>query len=958
VVANGTFDISQGGNQTIGDLSGSGTVKLGSRQLSVGTANSTTFSGSLADGGIAGGVGGSLVKQGTGTLTLLGTNTYTGGTTILAGKIVLGPGASLAPAGPVIDDGTLDISQSGNQIIGPLSGSGTLDLGGSVLTVNTSVSTTFTGTIESNGTTGGLITAGTGTLTLTGYSSYVGPSVLGDGTLVIGHSNALGTGPIVVAGAGTLTTQGGNYTLPNAIDLVPTLTLDVNSGALTLSGHIFGGPHEGLLKTGAGDLTITGNNAYVGNTMLGDGSKPGGTLTVGSNTALGDSSNPDNAILQVATNSHATLTTTGSQPLALADAVQLNNSDPGSNLTILTGGSNVPDLALTGTVSGVGGITKAGEGTLTLSGNNTYEGGTNVSGGTLAVDNPHALGTGAVVNSGTLQTGGSNHLIAIASGFTQTSSGLLNLNVVNSGKLSPAPYVAGAPVLNYDAVLVAGTANVAGSKVFLSFRNLGLALPSQGQRYTVLTSLSGPVVGRFDGSNGYTDAATFNPAFKAAAAYDDNGNDAVTLTMLLPFTSLDRLTANEQAVARYIDAYDTTYTTGDFADNIVAGLNLETYNKPGALASALNELSPQRLQVLSTIAFDNFTFSAQQLADHLANLRDGISGLDTSGLVMMDASLAPSLARIKNHLLAAPLESDELQETGIGGIQDSTVPAAIVTPNRWGAFIDGDVILADFSHNQNVPQADYTAGGVMAGVDYRLTDHLTIGALFNYIHSEASLDGEGSRASIDSYQGGLYGAYAQHGWYANALATYGFNDDSTSRRIRFAGVDRTAAADPSGNQYAGDIAGGYEFHLGRLAIGPNLGLDYVHWDLDRLTESGAGVASLDIRKQSADSLRSKVGLTARYQCRLGWIAVTPHFSAYWQHEYLDDSRDISSSFSQPGIGTFTVQTTVPGRDSALLDGGIDADLTKNVLLYADTQGQIGSGNAIAGSIQLGLRIAF
>jgi fibronectin-binding autotransporter adhesin len=88
--AGATFDISDGGTgQTIKDLAGvaGSTVALGSFALTVGTANSTTFAGTIADGDVSSGAGGSLVKVGTGTLTLRGANTYTGGTTINGGLV-------------------------------------------------------------------------------------------------------------------------------------------------------------------------------------------------------------------------------------------------------------------------------------------------------------------------------------------------------------------------------------------------------------------------------------------------------------------------------------------------------------------------------------------------------------------------------------------------------------------------------------------------------------------------------------------------------------------------------------------------------------------------------------------------------------------------------------------------------------------------------------------------------
>ena len=76
---------------TAGSIAGAGTYFLGSKQLTVGSNNlSTTVSGLIEDGGASGGAGGSLVKVGTGTLTIDGAGTYTGGTTVSGGTLVVG----------------------------------------------------------------------------------------------------------------------------------------------------------------------------------------------------------------------------------------------------------------------------------------------------------------------------------------------------------------------------------------------------------------------------------------------------------------------------------------------------------------------------------------------------------------------------------------------------------------------------------------------------------------------------------------------------------------------------------------------------------------------------------------------------------------------------------------------------------------------------------------------------
>jgi uncharacterized protein with beta-barrel porin domain len=113
--AGGVFDMSglSATGMTAGSIEGAGTYFLGSKTLTVGSNNlSTTVSGLISDGGTSGGTGGSLVKTGSGTLTLAGTNSYTGPTTINGGALQL--------------DGTITSAVTVNSG-GTFSGNGTVD---------------------------------------------------------------------------------------------------------------------------------------------------------------------------------------------------------------------------------------------------------------------------------------------------------------------------------------------------------------------------------------------------------------------------------------------------------------------------------------------------------------------------------------------------------------------------------------------------------------------------------------------------------------------------------------------------------------------------------------------------------------------------------------------------------------------------------------------------------------
>ena len=168
-----------------GSIAGAGLYSLGSKQLTVGSNNlSTTVSGTIADGGLGGGTGGSLVKVGTGTLTLTGANTYSGGTTINAGLVNFSAAGNFGTGMVTLNGGglqwaagtTTDISSR----LAPLGASGaTFDTNGNTVTLATGLSGT-----------GGLTKQGEGLLNLTGNNTYTGPTTVNAGTLKVNGSLA------------------------------------------------------------------------------------------------------------------------------------------------------------------------------------------------------------------------------------------------------------------------------------------------------------------------------------------------------------------------------------------------------------------------------------------------------------------------------------------------------------------------------------------------------------------------------------------------------------------------------------------------------------------------------------------------------------------------------------------------------------------------------------------------
>ncbi|HAF2977126.1 TPA: AIDA autotransporter-like protein ShdA, partial [Salmonella enterica] len=376
--------------------------------------------------------GTSLIKQGAGTLILNAENTYTVGTTISGGTLVATNVDALG-SGDVTDDATLELNTGGtfdNAISGSgqvvksgdkmltLSGTnsysgGTLISGGTLVATNVdalgSGDVTDDATLELN--TGGtfdnaisgsgqVVKSGDDTLTLSGSNTYTGGTIISGGTLVASNVEALGTG-----------------------DVTNDAVLELNTGgdfdnAISGSGQV--------VKSGDETLTLSGSNTYTGGTLI-----SGGTLVASNVEALGSGDVTNDAVLELNTGGDFTNAISGSGQVVKSgdETLTLSGANSYTGGTLISGGtliaSNVEALGTgdvtdnavlelnTGgdfdnAISGSGQVEKSGDETLTLSGANSYTGGTLISSGTLVANDVNALGTGDVTDNAVLElnTGG------------------------------------------------------------------------------------------------------------------------------------------------------------------------------------------------------------------------------------------------------------------------------------------------------------------------------------------------------------------------------------------------------------------------------------------------------------------------------------------------------------------------------------------------------------------------
>ncbi|EMW2228958.1 fibronectin-binding autotransporter adhesin ShdA [Salmonella enterica] len=381
-ITGGTLTADHADSLGSGDIDNSGVLKVGEGDLE------NTLSGS-----------GSLVKTGTGELTLSGDNSYSGGTTIIGGTLTADH-ADLLGTGAVANSGVLQVGEG--ELENTLSGSGSL------------------------------VKTGTGELTLSGDNSYSGDTTIADGTLIAANVNALGSGNIDNSGTLMLDANG-------AFELANITTHTGATTALAAGSTLDAGQ---LTQEDGSTLSIDLGAATDDAVITADSVTLGGTLNVTGIGSVTDSWTPeaytytlidsDSAItsdfddltiagmnredvdfltidgkVDEADNTHYDLTASLSwyadRDNATTDAHgTFTLSDPDGSFNVAATLTDVDDTLDPGSRWDGKSLTKEGAGTLILSGDNDYSGGTTINEGTLVAASTTALGTGLVDNNATL----------------------------------------------------------------------------------------------------------------------------------------------------------------------------------------------------------------------------------------------------------------------------------------------------------------------------------------------------------------------------------------------------------------------------------------------------------------------------------------------------------------------------------------------------------------------------
>ncbi len=871
IVASGaTFRL--GGTESLSTIAGAGNIELQANSLLSNANVATTFSGVMS------GTNASVfTKTGTAKLTLSGANTYTGSTFFNEGSADLT--GSLESKTVVVATGvTLDSKTGGLSSLAAVTNNGTINLGS---TNDTVASYTSTGTLNGPATLtaanynlngGSVVKAnlGAGTITTNGIVDLYGTSAAA--MIVINAASVLNLkGPELILNTASVTVNGTlnlDYT-PAGTETFQTLlgsgTIHTNGNALIVAD---GGSFTGTLDVSGATLTTGGGSGGGGG---------GGGLTLGGGTTTTQSTNIDSGLTIGA---GATL---NSGTITIANGSTLDLSGGGTIIfTTLTSKDNTPAIINIGANDF---IIPAGS---TVSGWITF------------------VGTGKVINNGTISPGFSPAILVIPAATVDGPGSITKLELAGLG---------GVAGTDFDQVRLTTTLAADGT---LNVAHFGGFTSAQGNSFQAFSNAGG----------GALVAGAITGSF-ATVTFDNDGvappggpNVAVTPTA---------------AFVLDLDTGVLTSTGLNAPTNTYADLGSNA-NQRGAAASifaaATAGVGPSQIRTSTTAGL-----LAQQITDAI-----GGSAADVAKYTPDYYGSLADYAFMGNQVL-------------VRSIQDRVSPMNYI-PSQIGEDSLNDVpetmsVFVGYTYaNMNTADAaTATRNDYYAGVNLLAAEDYVFGIAGSM--SQGSIRASLGNASADGWGGMLFGRYTVAKSFT-FFGSFGYNQQNVD--VRRQTVNGTVSGATDVSSYIGFLGVQYKgWRVGGVSIAPRLSLTYSNSQVKGFNESGA-IDALNVGGYNNNRFMGEAGLSALWSTDLGGHAFNLEVAASVQQYFQNTKSQALVNVATVPAAAYGVNFAKNGSTQGVIQVNAGYEIAKSITGYVGYEGHFGNqGTQYA---KAGLRVNF
>jgi outer membrane autotransporter protein len=660
-----------------------------------------------------------------------------------------------------------------------------------------------------------------------------------------------------------------------------------------------------LVKNDLGTLVLTGANTYRGGTQVAAGTLAGNALSIRGNIAnagtvefdqaadasfSGDIAGLGGTNGAMVKSGLGNLTLTGTSSLDWSIKAGSVSADAGrftGNAAIASGANltfdQAADASYAGVISGAGAFTKAGAGSLTLTGDSSaFAGTTHIEEGLLSVNG--RLGGTLNITGGKLGGSGTiENLVVSGSVAPGNSIGTLNVGTIsfNPGSVYQVEVNAAG---QSDRIVASGAATINGGSVQV-LAGAGNYAPQT--RYTILSAGGGR-------SGLFTGVASNLAFLDPALSYDANN---VYLTMTRNSTTLASVgrTRNQIAAAGGVNSLGWGNAVYDTALNLSAG----------QARHAFDQLSGEIQASAQTALLEDSRFVRDAARDRLRA-----------------AQAAPGASRTAVAAYGAHAGPEQAAATRPGPLFWTSVYGS------WGKS-DG---------NGNAAALDRSSNGLLMGMDGEVGDW-RLGLLTGYGQSRFDTSDPSASGSSNNYHLGAYGGTAWGNLSLRTGAAYTWHEIDTKRSVAVAGLADSHKSRYHGGTFQafGELA--YAAQINGVRVEPFANLSHVRLRTDGGSEQGGATALRS--DKSADAITfTTLGGRGEHAFELGSARAALSGSVGWRYAAGDTTPAATQRFA--GGSAFTVEGVPVARNSAVIEAGIGLALTRNAALSISYMGQLSS----------------
>jgi outer membrane autotransporter protein len=550
----------------------------------------------------------------------------------------------------------------------------------------------------------------------------------------------------------------------------------------------------------------------------------------------------------------------------------------------------------------------------TATGTSAFTGAVNVA-GALALNGSLSAASATVTGTGTLSGTGTIGSLAVQSGgaVAPGTGSVGTLNVTNTASFAAgSTYRVDVVGATADRIVVGGTATLGGA---VAVTPVDVRIDDTFQ---ILSA--GTVTGVFSGVTA--------PSMLFATPILTYGATNVTLGFTRNAVAFESVagTRNQRSVAQALDS------AGLAGSDLVALIGGAT--QVGAFRNSLDLLSGEGYASLGTTMFAQNMLVADTVMSRLRQAAAGQSGGQTAALAVG----GPALAYASEPTRTAAF--DDLKAPYAQPV--SAGPVIATWAQGFGQWSKAD-------GRNGSAKVDGSLGGFMAGADVT-SDGLTFGLAGGYVSADSDVDALRSKVDADTALVAAYAGAAIDAFRLRGGASYGWTDID-SRRTAIAGaVTERPKASYDGSTANAFAEAAYVVALDAARIEPFAQLAWSRIDTDGFNERNAPVSGLSVRGLDFDTVYTTLGARFATTLETGSGVVTPHAALAWRHAMDDITPKVAASF-RAGGGDFTAAGAPIGKDSALVEAGVDVGLSENAFLGVSYEGQFASEahtNAVKG----------